>query len=546
VLWNLHWPVLEDIQQIEVISGPGGTLYGPNAVNGVINVTSKTARDTQGWLFDGTYGSVEQRGAVRYGGKLDDNTFYRVWGQFHTTDDFPTPGDDERLHASHDGWDALSSGFRLDRFSGADDTFTVIANALSIREGKTTQLLLTQAPYTQNLPLTTTDDDFNLLGRWTHVIGDRSDFSVQAYYDHLDHAVVQNKYALDTGDIEFQHRFPIGSRQELIWGAGYRFMADGVSQGPRAVINPAHRDDYIADAFVQDDVTVVKDRLHLIVGTKLEENSFSGFEVQPSARVLWTPSERQTVWAAVSRAVRTPSRYEQDATVQATSVPVPPTGIAALATTIPNPGFQSESEVAYELGHRIQATKSLSFDTALFFNQYDKLRTFDFGNPALVGTAMPPFLAVPVTFGNNLTANAYGGEVAVNWRVTDHWRVSGSYSLCIIDARLRHPGTDPTGVAQLEGTTPRNQAQLHSYFDLSRHWTFDASAYYAESMPYLKVPSNLRVDLALTWAPKDNLSVTFGVQNLLDRWHPEFGGITSDVQRTEVPRTIFAQMVYRF
>lgn len=543
VFWDMQETLVQDLDRIEVIRGPGAALWGSNAVNGVVNITSKSARDTQGLLFDGRYGTDEQRGSLRYGGKISDDTYYRVWGQYRNTENFPLSSG-----RADDGWDALSGGFRLDKYSGHDDTFTVIGNAGAFRES--VDLLLPQiTPPFQHVAV----DDFNahganLLGRWSHVISDRSDFTLQVYYDHVDRHVGSVPYRLETADVDFQHRFPVGQRQEIIWGAGYRYWADDAEPVPGyAVFSPQRRDDYIANAFVQDDVTIVKDRLHFIVGTKMEENSISGFEVQPSARVLWTPSEKQTVWGAVSRAVRTPSRYEQDGRISANDEPLPPAGTPAVLTVVGNRAFDSEEMMAYELGYRLQATRTLSLDAATFYNRYDHVRSFEPGTPGF-GLTPIPHVNLPLIVSNKIDVNTYGFELAANWKVTERWRLAGSYTLMQVDAKGVGSSQDTGSIGIIEGSHPRNQVQLHSYVDLTRNLQFDASAYYVENLTNQSapVPSYLRVDLALTWAPKPNLEFTVGVQNLLDPRHPEFGSASSNIGASEVPRTVFAQLTCRF
>lgn len=548
VFWDMQETLVQDLDRIEVIRGPGATLWGANAVNGVINVTGKSARDTQGFLFDGRYGEYEQRGAARYGGKIGDDTFFRVWGQYRNTNDFTLP---DASGNAHDGWDALVGGFRLDKYATPDDTFTVIANAGAFREGETLVEGQIFPPFVVRDTDTFNAHGDNVLGRWTHRISDRSDFTLQVYYDHVDRDVLDVPYSLDVGDVDFQHRFPIGERQEVVWGAGYRYTADHVGSliGPDglpfATIHPSRRDDYIASAFIQDDVTVVKDRLHLLVGTKLEQNSYSGFEVQPTARLVWTPSARHTLWGAVSRAMRTPSRFEEDARINFGDFPVPPTNTPAVVYSQPNIHLDSEQMMAYELGYRWQATKTLSFDAATFFNRYSHLRSFETG-PASFVAAPSPHLEILSPIRNNLAADSYGVELAANWKVTDTWRLAGSYSFITIDAHTVGSGNDTADVANIEGATPRNQLQAHSYLDLTRDLQFDASAYYVEAMGSQGIPSYVRVDLALTWTPKPGMDVTVGVQNLLDPHHPEFSGTNAYNSGAQIPRMVFAQLSYRF
>jgi iron complex outermembrane receptor protein len=422
VFWDMHQPLLQDIEQIEVIRGPGATIWGSNAVNGVINIQSKSARDTQGLLVTGRGGNYEQSGAARFGGQIDDKTFFRFTGRYQNTDDFPTTAGPD----GHDGWHAMGGAFRLDRYATDKDTFTVQGDLTSTREAET--LLL--AGYTPPTFMTPTTNSFNALGidalgRWTHVFSDQSDMALQMYYDHLTRPVGGSSYHIDTGDIDFHHRFPLGDRQEIVWGLGYRYWADEFKPGPFASMNPENRDDYIASAFIQDDLTIVKDKLHLIGGTKVEENTYSGFEVQPSGRMVWTPDEQNTLWGAVSRAQRTPARWEQDGRIVSAPTASPLLPVPVQPIVHGTREFDSEGLNAFEVGYRLKPAPKFSLDTALFYNAYDHLRGFEPGAPGFLATPVP-HVVVPVFVANSFYAESYGAEIAGNWQVTDRWRLAAS------------------------------------------------------------------------------------------------------------------------
>jgi iron complex outermembrane receptor protein len=541
VYWDTLDYILPDLDRIEVIRGPGATLWGANAVNGVINITTKSARDTQGLLLSGEYSTIDRIGGVRYGGKIDDDTYYRVYTKYSVTDDFDLPGGGQ----DHDGWDALRGGFRIDRFVGDRDVLTFQGDGYSIREGQQLNIPILVPPFIQRTPDTANYSGGNLLARWTHTISDKSDFSVQFYYDRLNRSDLQLGYTQDTFDLDFQHRFPLTKRQEIIWGADFRFIADSIKNSAIGQFDPTERDAYIVSGFIQDDFTIVPDRLHFILGTKLETNSYSGFEIQPSARLLWTPNERNSVWAAVSRAVRTPSRWEEDSTLLFATVPTTPAGIPGQINTVGHTDFESEDMWAYELGYRTQATPTLSIDAALFYNDYDKLRSGTVGTPSLSTNPLPPHLLIPINLGNDIDGSTYGFEIAANWNVTPNWRVTGSYSLLFTELH-RGFGVDTTNERAFEGTSPRNQAQIHSYYDITKDLEFNAGLYYVENLPTGNIPSYLRLDAGVTWRPKPGLEVTVGVQNALDPQHPEFNSGFFNNQNTEVPRSVYGQIVFRY
>jgi iron complex outermembrane receptor protein len=539
VYWDSVDYILPDLNHIEVIRGPGSTLWGANAVNGVISITTKSARDTQGFLFDGVGSTVESIGGVRYGGKIDDNTYYRVYAKYSDTRDFDLPQDS----LEHDGWDSLRSGFRIDRYIGDSDTLTLQGDIFSLRDGQTVNLPILLPPFQQPISDTGSNSGGNVLARWTHVISSKSDFSVQFYYDKQQRQDIQIGYSLDTYDLDIQHRFELAKNNQVIWGMDFRYQSDELRNGAQGEFDPSSRGSTLISGFVQDDISLVPDRFHFIVGTKLETNSYSGFEVQPSARVLWTPNDRNSVWSAVSRSVRTPSRWEEDSKLVFATTPTP-TGLPAQVDTIGHTSFESEEEMAYEVGYRVMATSTLSIDATAFYNSYDKLRSGTVGAPEFQPTPMPHLL-IPINLGNEMSGETYGVELAANWNVTPEWRLSGSYSF--LDVQLRSGfGVDPSQEHIYEGVSPRNQAQLHSYYDVTKDIEINASAYYVDHLATGDIPSYVRVDAGVTWRPTKNIDVTLGVQNLLDPHHPEFNSGLFFNQPTEVPRTFFGQLIVKF
>lgn len=545
VFWDLQNPLLQDLDRIEVIRGPGATLYGSNAVNGVVNVTSKAARDTQGGLVTATGGDYGQQMGVRYGGQADDRTYYRVYERYQRTDDFPTArGNDGR-----DGWQANSAGLRIDRYATADDTFTVQADATRNREGQQQVTPLAGPPYAATTGSSFDATGADVLGRWTHRTGDTSELVVQAYYDYVSHPIERSRYRVQTGDLYVQDRFAVGESQQVIVGGEYRFQESVFRPGPTAAFTEPVRDEYLASGYVQDDVTVVRDRLHFVAGTKLEQTSLGGFDVQPSGRLVWTPDDRNTVWGAVSRAVRTPNEYEKFGRLT-----IPGQGSFA-AAPVPvqvsiagSNDFRSETLAAYEVGYRVKPTSTVSVDVSAAYDHYDNLRSYGDGQAAVVA-APTPHILFPTSLQNNFAADTYAFEVAANWQVTPTWRLAGSYSLLIDNVFDRVPvgNVDAQVLAAFRGGSPRNQAQLHSYWDLTRTVQLNASVYFTDRLVGLGVPSYVRTDVNLAWRPRPGLDLVVGVQNAVDDHHPEFDhGATTETFNTEVPRTVYGQVTFRF
>lgn len=538
VHWGMQDTMLEDINRIEVIRGPGASLWGANAVNGVINIITKSAKETQGTLVTGGSGSEEPGfGGIRYGGKLGDNAHYRVYSKYGNHDD--SIGIDGRDGA--DEWDMFRAGFRLDWEANDKNSLTFQGDYFTGSAGG--NFTVNQFDLSQSIVEKLDVTGGNILGRWKHTISDTSDLEVQAYYDRVDRRSPFSFEVIDTFDIDSQHRFALGERNEIVWGVGYRCISDhNLSTDPIA-FDPDSAAHQIFNTFVQDEIKVVPDRLHFILGTKLEHNDYTGLEVQPNARLLLMPDEKQTVWASVARAVRTPTRFENDLRFPIGSIPgsggMPPTELSLLG----NSEFESEKLIAYELGYRIQPTPDLSFDLAGFYNVYDDLRTTETGAAAFEPTPQP-HVEVPMRFGNKLRGETYGTELAANWKATEIWKLGCGYSW--LHMRLRPDASSNSSTARdAEGDSPQHQFNVHSYLDLPHNLELDTAIYYVDSLANQNVSSYARLDIRLGWHATKNLDFSLGLQNLLDNRHREFGTSTG-AQSTLVDRSIYGKVTWRF
>ena len=538
VFWEAQDYVLADLERIEVIRGPGATLWGANAVNGVINISSKSARQTQGWLLEGLGGTEEQSGSVRYGGKLNDQTYYRVYGKYRTTDNQELADGSE----AHDGWDQLRGGFRIDRYATDQDTYTLQGDAYHSRIGTTTLTFPDSAPFGEVHSPTFSANGGNVLGRWTHTDSDDSDFMVQAYYDRLTRHDPSLDYEQDTFDVEFQHRFRLGERQQLVWGGGYRFTMNEMNNSDWITMDPDHRDLHLASAFVQDNITVVPDRWHLFLGSKFEVNSFSGFEVQPSARVMWTPNTKNSVWAAISRAVRTPRQLDEDGHVVYQRFP----GAGGVLTSLEvsgNVGLDSEELTAYEIGYRVEPSSRWSFDVAAFFNHYEDLISYAPGTP-FFSPDSPPRVVVPFRADNNISGDIWGVELASTWQVADQWKLVGSYTYTDGDFDPDSPGVSQSA-SELDDAIPRHQFQIHSYLDLTRNLELNTSLSYVSHLRQGDIPAYVRLDTGVSWHLNKGTTLSVYGQNLLDGSHPEFSSLALD-QESEIGRSFYVRVECRF
>lgn len=519
-VWDTEQGFLEDVDRIEVIRGPGATVWGANAVNGVVNIVTRSARDTQGGLVYASAGDLhETDNGVRYGGRLGEKTYYRVFARFFSDDDFPLA--DGR--PAGDGWRGEHGGFRVDHHPDDHTQLTWQADA-------------TKVDMDNGL---VDGRNLNTLGRLTRSWGDRSSLEVQAYYDH---SFRENSSATqvqtDTVDFTAQHTFGLGERNDVIWGAGFRFTDIGLRPtSPLVEVRDEDLDTRLFSVFLQDEFRLIPDKVTLTAGAKFEHNDYTGVEIQPSARGVFKPTANQTLWGAVSRAVRTPAAIEgKDVFAVTTGAPVAGPGGLYVPRAVGNPDVSSEVLWAYELGYRIQPTRRISVDLAVFYHDYSDLiasgDTVRFVPGAPVGT-----LEIP--FGNKLHGHTYGGELSVTVSPAESWRLTAGYSL--LRAEIRGPaGTDPEAI---ERGSPRNQATLRSSHELTKRLSVDAQLRYVDAIRF--VPAYITADLRIACRVNDRLELSLVGQNLLDDRHPEQGPAFFAVA-AEVPRSFYGKLVWRF
>lgn len=496
VFWEIQDTMMDDLDRIEVVRGPGATLWGANAVNGVINIVSRSAKDTQGMLVTGGGGTEEQAfGGVRYGGQIGEATYYRVYGKYQRRDDQATAAGTD----AGDSTDHGQGGFRIDSFLADDNQLTFQGD---LYHNYTGILGRNDAEHYGG----------NLLSRWTRTYSDTAGLQVQAYYDRgIRDVPLQFREDRSTFDLEAQHHFEVAERHKVMIGANYRYSADATGTNGTYQFFPANRGIQLFSGFVQDEIALIPERLTLYAGSKFEHNDFTGFEWQPGVRLAFNPAEKQTLWAGISRAVRTPSRGDSDTRF----MPVPATGVVAIRG---NTDFRSETVVAYEVGYRIQASQRLLIDIAGFYNQYDRLRTLQ---------VVPPLVVENLREGDTR-----GVEIEVKYQVTGWWRLGGSFTYLNKDLHFKPGAVDPTA-GTLEANDPSHMATLHSSLDLPRDFEFDVIVRYVDRLPNPSIPYYVGLDLRLAWRPKPGWELAVVGQNILDDRHPEFsvGAVPPEVQR---------------
>jgi iron complex outermembrane receptor protein len=546
VYWNIQDVMLEDIDRIEVIRGPGATLWGANAVDGVINIITKPAASTQSAIVTAG-GGTEERGSVgaRYGGKIGDDTHYRIYGKYFDwgPSNYVTGG------TANDGWDAMRGGFRADWTPAGANSLTFQGDLYRSNYDETLTVPSLAAPYSNTFPNSGAYSGGNILGRWNHN-SEGARMSLQMYYDST--TTVDNSLFVDHQkifDIDFQHGFQVGDSQQFVWGLGYRSTLDRSDPSFTISLQPNQFTLNQFSAFLQDEISLVDNRLRLTLGSKFEHNDFTGFELQPNARLLWTLSPNQSVWTAVSRAVRTPALTEEGLRLNSEVIPpgAPgnPAPLPAVVAVFGSPQFNSEDLLAYELGYRVQATNNLSLDIATFYNNYSNLRTAEPGTPFVEGNPAPTDIVVPLIAENKMSGGTYGAELFADWKVIPKWRLTGSYSYLQMDIHKNAGSQDPTADLP-NGSSPKHQWYLRSSIDLPKHFDEDTTLRFVDSLPGLGLQSYYSLDAHLGWRPARNIEFSIGGQNLLDNRHLEFLPDFVNTSPTVVKRSIFGTITLTF
>jgi len=526
VIWEAEDTLLEDIERIEVIRGPGAAMWGSNAVNGVINIITRKARDTQGDLLVAGAGTEEKAfAAFRHGGQAGDG-HYRVWGKAFTRDASVTlagqPG--------HDDWSAGRIGFRGDWALAVGDRLMVSGQAYTGPTGdRWNSPDLASATGFTPTSMQQIGNGAHLLARREWRKTDGSEAAFQTYVEQSETGISNAFHEVrSTLDMDFQQRTLFAQQHDVIWGLGYRYSHDQIDSHGIFLFQPQSRDFSLFSAFVHDEITLRPETLHLILGARLEHNSFTGFEPQPNVRLTWTPTPNEALWGAVSRAVRTPSRIELDAqadlSVTLANPPTVPANVLTRYVPRADRTLLAERVTAFEVGYRHQWDSKLSLDLAAFYNDYDNLRSTGLG--AL--QAAPPFLIQTVIPTNKLTARTRGVELSLDYHAAAWWRLQPAYSYLWITSKA--PSDDvveQSGAAALEGRSPRHQFSLRSSMTLSGQRQFDfwlrhVSALESADRSGSVVPAYTTLDLRYAWRPTKGLELALVGQNLLDRRHPEF------------------------
>jgi len=537
VSWDIHDYVMEDIDRIEVIRGPGGTIWGSNAVNGIINIITKSAVRTQGTYVSQIVGDQDKSiTEARYGGTLnnkkDDYRLYVKKAVRDGLDNYTTKGN------NHDGNNQDRAGFRYDISSIKDSSISIHGDIFS---GTASNYFTTLNNPNKN------DKDSrgaNIVVNWDRKLSKQSSFILNSYfvYDQFSIPVLQR--SAKTFDVDFQHFYNSSKDNQFIWGLGYRQIADDIEESTMSngVIpinySPDHRNDQWFTAFIQEKFALIPDKLYLTIGSKFEKNDFTGFEYQPNARLAYYPSRNQTFWTSVSRAIRTPTRGESDINLKAANTNI--------TVNQGSSTYGIEQLIAYEAGYRIKPNNKTLIDATAFYNQYSKLRTLE-----SIG-------GVP-TVANMGYGESQGFEISGKWQVTKDWRMEVSYDYLNLDLHISDNSTDDTsivaatdGLQVAEGLSPKNQVKFRSFYNISPKIEFDNILYYVDNLPTAGttyrttgIPSYFRFDTRLGYLPSRNLDLSVGIQNLLNQGRREFKAALYNNQ-TEIGRTFYVKAVWQY
>jgi iron complex outermembrane recepter protein len=520
VFWDVLDMPLEDIERVEVIRGPGGTLWGANAVNGVINIVTKRAAETQGFMFSGSASpEAGYASTIQYGGRIGSTVTYRIFGRASYWEPLQAASDINLP----DYLSLPQAGTRVDWAASRNDNFSIDAGTFDGRVGSTV--------FNTRIPATFLIKSSHVLAQWKHSISDRSSTDTLAYCDWYARYGTPAEMP-NTCDLEFQHSYAFNQRHSLIWGGSFFSTGDDLSADPASFV-PERRRNNVVSAFAQYELAIVPDRLRVIGGAKIEHNGYTGFEYQPQVRAVWTPSQSHTFWISFSRTVRIPARNESNLQL---SVPAgTANGLPVILNIAGDPNLLSERVKAFEVGYRVQVVHSLSLDTTLFYNNYRNL----IGRSQPVPEFFPNRILLDTQFANAKNAReTNGGGLSLRWRPIDRWTVS--------------PGvTEIRGSAQALPANPKHLINLQSRLDLARRIEFDSGFYHYSSVPLgaaspanvaQGVPAFSRVDVGMCWHLNPRWPFAVRGQNLQSEAHRETRDTVFGNQAGDVPRSVVFQL----
>jgi iron complex outermembrane receptor protein len=542
VFWDSQNVPLDSIERVEVIRGPGAAVWGSNAVNGVINIITGSAGDANGgYMVAGGGNASIGPETIRFGGKIRKLGGYRVSAEGFHYGALPTL-------AGLDGQDDLSlvhAILRVDTTPSAKDSLITDGEAFRGNAGEIAFVPISLLP-PENATVTLRDrySGWNFLSRWKRTFSPGSETSLQVYFDRTTRGDSTYNIGQNIFDIDFQHHIVLGAGQDIVWGLGYRASSDNIVPTLRISATPQNHLAQLLSSFAQDEIAILPARVHLTLSARLEHNSYTGFVLQPSARMVWTPNSKNSVWGVVSGADRTPARSDTGFRVNFEALPGPG-NMPILVSLFGNPHQKNEKLTAFETGYRTMLTRRLSLDSTIFYNRYRDVTSVEPGAMRLETNPAPVHLLMPESFGNNLFGETHGIETFANWNVANFWTLNPGYtffSMHLHEFAASQDGSIPGN----EGGVPNHQAQLRSSVSLPWNLQWNASAYFVNRLPALSIPSYTRVDTGFTWRAGESVSLSLVGQNLFKDLHPEYSSPNSTVQPGLMRRSAYTQMTWSF
>jgi len=555
VYWEVQDTLLEDIERIEIIRGPGAALWGTNAVNGVINIITKSANATTGALVSVGGGSYENEFvATRFAKQLTDNNAIRLYAkQFERGSFVNSDGS-----AANDSWKMTRGGFRLDSRLTNRDSMTIQGDYYSGVLNETYQLYqlptLLNPVYSYQVNHSSNVSGGNIISRWQRTLGENDALSLQLYYDHTERDMLVSPQQFNTFDIEFQHRVEFAKIHDFVWGGGYRYNQYQTINTPTLWFDNRFITNHQFSAFIHDDITVIPDKLSLVLGSRIEQSNSAGIEFQPNARLIWRPTDHHSLWTAISRATRATTKGEQEIHYNYRTIP-PFTGSNTNALPlrleiVGNKNFRSEELTSYEIGYRAELPIQVTVDLAFYYNDYNKMRVITPAAPYMEPSSNAPTnLVQPYYLSNDMHGHSFGAELATEWNPNSLWILQTSYSFERLIMNLDGNSSDFINKGNAEGDTPRHQLSIRSGFKLTHNLNLDLwlrGLTKLDSIDGSSIPGYVTMDARVAWSPYRNWEITLTGQNLFEPRHKEFVPEYINTLPSEVPRSIYGKVTWKY